>query len=337
MLKQLHSYLRIKDWADSKVPFMCGVLLFAVIFGGHSFDIGFVYLCFGAYTLYVSMFLAFSYVINDYCDMDVDKQAGKKKLILSLPKWVVILTMVLLVSAGTIPMFFLVPNRWVYLGFTLLLYLLGAAYSSRRLLRFKERGLIGLLECSLAQRCLPLIPAFFLFELPAVYPVLFLAVSFINGLRYILIHQAMDLENDIRVGVKTYLTQGHHRYRTAIIVLLLSEIGIMLFFVGRIVMSYWPAAAFVLFYIVFERTIGIVVTKYMGVDWLVTFLAVPLEDLYHVFFPLLLGVILLFDSAVYIGIPLFLALLTFNCFKGKFAFIKTYIRSKRKTRGSENV
>lgn len=331
ILKKCHAYLRVKDWADSKVPFMGGALLFAVLFENQQRESRYVYLAFAAYILYVSMFLAFSYVINDYCDMDVDKRAGKQKVMFTLPRYAILLSMFLMVAAGTVPMFLLVSDKWIYIGFTTVLYLFGAAYSVRGLLRFKERGIIGLLECSFAQRCMPLIPIIWLFRIPVLYLALFLIVSFVNGLRYILIHQVIDLENDRKTGVKTYLSEGKHRYRIAIVILLVTEIIIMSGIMGRIIYSYPPVAAFVVFYLFFERIIGIVVTCYMQVDLLNSFLAVPLEALYNVFFPLLMALLLTAIDYVYAGIPMFLFIITFNCLKGKAAFIKTYIQSIKKT------
>lgn len=85
---------------------------------------------------------------------------------------------------------------------------------------------------------------------------------------------------------------------------------------------------FLALYVVYERIISIVVTKYMNVEWFCSFLAVPLEDLFNVF---LLIIVLLYLDAVdirFLLLTLLGVLLTVRCFIGKTAFVKVYIESK---------
>lgn len=329
MLRNVLQYLRTDDWLDSKVPFMLSIALFFYLY--HDADMSYieVYAAIGAYFLYTSMFLAFSYVINDFTDMEIDKQAGKQKVMFRLPKAAIVASMILMLFIGIWPILFLVNEKEIFLGYTLFLYITGAAYSVRWLLRFKERGFVGLIECSVAQRCLPLVPIVFLFSVDWLCFVVFMLLSFVNGLRYILIHQTVDYENDIKTGVKTFVSEGHNKYRAYIITAFAVECMLFLGVFLKLGIDYFYIIPFLLIYVAFEKVIATVITSYMNVDLFCTFLAVPLEALYNVLFPVITAVILTVNSSAYLGILAFLALLTFRCFKGKVAFISVYAKSKR--------
>lgn len=159
-MKKLFSYIRLSEWYDSKVPLMMGALMYFYYLDMQQYSAEQFLVRFIAYMLYISMFLAFSYVINDFSDIEVDRKAGKHKIISELSTTVIIISMVLMVAIGIIPLLLLIQNVIGYLLLTAFIYLAGAAYSIH-LFRFKEKGVIGLLECSIAQRCFPLLPFFF--------------------------------------------------------------------------------------------------------------------------------------------------------------------------------
>lgn len=330
MLKKILHYFRINDWLDSKVPFMAGVLLFSLWFGKSNYPVDRQYLLFVLYLLYVSMFLAFSYVINDFTDLEVDRAAGKQKVMLSLPRPLIVFSLVAMMVVGCVPLYFCVENKIVYICFTVFMYLCGAAYSVRWLFRFKERGLIGLLECSVAQKCLPLIPILFLCSVPYFEFFVLVAASFISGFRYILIHQAIDLHNDKKSGVKTFVGEKDYNVRSWILAALIIELLLMAVIFFQICYTYPVVILFIVAYFALERIIAIVVVKYMSVDLFVTFLAVPLESLYNVFFPLIIAVILSINDVKALGIPIIIAALVTRCFMGKAAFVKVFIQTALK-------
>ena len=329
MVKNIHNFLRTADWLDSKVPFMISIALFLYMFSDEDIQGSELYIKLGAFFLYTSMFLAFSYVINDFMDIDVDIRVGKQKVMHGMSKVSIVISMIAMILVGTIPMFCIVESKLPFCIYTVFLYLTGAAYSVHWLFRFKERGMIGLIECSVAQKCLPLVPLMNMFHAKWYYLVLFIFVSFVNGLRYILIHQAVDYENDLKSGVRTYISEGHNKYRIAIQVSFVAECVLMLMVFIRLGMEYDFDFVILIANCIFEKTISTVVIRYMNVDWFCTFLAVPLESLYNVFFPILMAVVVTLRKGCMFGVLIFLVLLTANCFKGKAAFIKVYINSKR--------
>ncbi len=330
MRSKLFKYLRTHDWLDSKVPFMLAVALFLCLYVETVSSTVWTYLELGAYFLYVSMFLAFSYVINDFTDMEVDKQAGKQKVMFSMTSRTIVASIILMVLLGVVPLFLIVENRIAYSAFTVFMYLAGAAYSVPILFRFKERGLIGLIECSVAQRCLPLIPLVFVFDYDWLYVSVFIALSFFNGLRYILVHQAIDYENDIKAGVKTFVSEGHNKYRRFIVFSFIIECILFIGILAKITLDHLFVIGVVLVYLMLEMIIAFVVVKLMQTDLFCTFTAVPLESLYNTVFPILLAVILTLRDYAFCGIIIFLFVLSFSNFKGKISFVSVYIKSKKR-------
>ena len=204
-MSRLLNYFRAVEWYDSKIPFMLSAYLFHVLLKG-AWTVPDIYACFLLYFLYLASFLAFSYLINDFSDMETDRKAGKIKVIFGVDRRITAAILAALPIIGTVPL-------WSYLGFrsdflllTALIYFLGAAYSIQ-LFRFKEKGFAGLLECAIAQRCVPLLLVPFLVDAKSVYFVLWILVSLLDGIRYLVIHQYMDKENDLKTGVRTFVNE----------------------------------------------------------------------------------------------------------------------------------
>lgn len=106
--------------------------------------------------LFVFLFLAFGYLINDYCDRESDKKAGKDKVIFNLSERTIRISFILVIAGAILPV-------WIYSGFSLAVigaeavtFVMGASYSMP-LFRFKEKGVWGLIVSSFAQRCMPLL------------------------------------------------------------------------------------------------------------------------------------------------------------------------------------
>lgn len=328
-MKKIFSYIRLSEWYDSKIPFMLAAFMYFYYldieqYSGEQFLERFI-----AYMLYISMFLAFSYVINDFSDIEVDRKAGKHKIISELPVPVVIASMILMVCIGICPLLLIVKNRITYLLLSVFIYLAGAAYSIH-IFRFKEKGIIGLLECSVAQRCLPLIPLFFIVKIPLLFFWIFQLISFVNGIRYLLIHQNIDYENDMKSGVATLATCGKIDYKILIkLSLAVETILIIILFVQLSLISKLGILIGNL-YVVFELIIGTVVMKYIKADWIGSFICVPFEDLYNIIIPVFLAILLAVKSPVNIFVVCMLVIITANSFKHKWSFINIFFQIKFK-------
>lgn len=328
-MKKLFSYMRVSEWYDSKVPFMMAAFMYFYYLDIQQYSSEQFLVRFVAYMLYISMFLAFSYVINDFSDIEVDRKAGKHKIISDLPKPIIIASMVLMAGIGIVPLLFVIQNKIVYLLLTAFIYLAGAAYSIH-LFRFKEKGVIGLLECSIAQRCFPLLPLFFIVKVPMLFFVIFQLISFVNGIRYLLIHQNIDYENDIKSGVATLATTGKINYKLLIKVSLLIETILVLgLFVELSLISKLGIVLGIL-YLIFESIIGTVVLKYIKADWLGSFICVPYEDLYNIFIPVFLAVLLSIKAHILVITAVILMAIAAKSYKGKWSFINIFLQIKLK-------
>ena len=152
-MKKVIAYLRMEEWLSSKVTMMLGILMYFLYLSNSSAKKSLIDVL--TYFLFLGMFLAISYIANDYSDIEVDKKAGKKKDIATMEKWQIWLSLIFLFLIGNIPLVLYCENKITVVILVLFNYVMGLAYSTHGI-RFKEKGVWGLIECSIAQRCLPL-------------------------------------------------------------------------------------------------------------------------------------------------------------------------------------
>ncbi len=329
-MKNIISYLRIREWLDSKVTFMMGILLFFYFCIDGQFETITVAKTV-AYFLYVSMFLAISYVANDFADMEIDKKAGKTKVIAHMPKWGIWSSLILMAMVGNTPILVCADNKWICSIIIILTYFSGLAYSTLGI-RFKEQGVLGLIECSFAQRCMPLLIIFILVKTDGSLIVMlsgWMALSFVDGLRYIIIHQVNDLENDIASGVDTYVTRKRSDYRKVLLGLLILELIITVL----LLIPLWKrtvvlTSAFVLFNIALEYCIYVVIQKYAQKDIFLTFDSVPMEAFYNTLFPVLSGLSLVIIDIRWIILTVVLFIVSCKSFVVKCKIALIFIKSK---------
>ena len=220
---------RVEDWLWSVLPLVYAAPLYYALFESSeaaTTPVGAMkYLCF---FVFVFAFLSFGYMINDYSDIEVDKACGKVKVIASMQRTTIMAIFVALVSLGVLPMILLADDRPLMVVILALTYFLGAIYSVS-FIRAKERGIWGAVVSSFAQRGMPIAVAAVLFGMSWQSTLSWILLSFLNGLRYILIHQLLDFENDSIAKVSTLATQvGKRPLQIAINIILIVEI-ILLF------------------------------------------------------------------------------------------------------------
>ena len=325
-MKKVINYFRVIEWYDSKIPFMlCGFIFNTILAGDR--DVWEISIKFFLYFIYLAAFLSFSYLINDYSDIEADRKAGKQKAIFDVDKRVTIIVLVLLPICGVLPLWIYLDYNMLYIGLSILVYFLGAAYSVP-LFRFKERGFIGLLECSVAQRVVPLLIIPFLVDSKNIYFALWIVLSFIDGIRYLVIHQYIDRENDLKTGIRTFVLDYKINAKKLLVTLFIIESAFFLFIFYKLFMINHYIIAFLALYIVYESIIGIVVTKYMNVEWFCSFLAVPLEDLFNVFMLMIVLLYLDMTDLRFLVLTVLGVMLTVRVFIGKTAFVKVFIESK---------
>ena len=279
-----------------------------------------------AYFLYISMFLAISYVVNDFSDIEIDKKAGKKKVIANMPKWLVWLSLIVMAVVGNFGVIIYSKNLMLCIVLIILTYFLGLAYSSMGI-RFKERGIWGL-----AQRCMPLLIIPALFDFDSLLMLLlsgWILLSFIDGLRYIIIHQVNDLENDVATGVNTYVSRKRGNYRKIIIGLLISEIILtFILFIPLLMRKTIIAVTFILLNLGLEYCIYVVIQKYAKKDIFLTYDSVPMEAFYNILFPLLMGICMMSIDIRWAVALLIIIVICIKSFVVKCKIAAVYINSR---------
>lgn len=289
-MRKIISYLRINEWLASKVTMMVGVFAYFLHLSnlsGHSVLMGTI-----VYFLFLSAFLAISYIANDYSDIEVDKKAGKEKVISKLKPWQIWGSFVLLFIIGNGPLIFYCSNKKYAIVLVIITYVLGLAYSTLGI-RFKEKGIWGLIECSFAQRCMPLIIISAILSLDKIQILLlcgWVVISFLDGLRYIIIHQVIDMENDIKSGVVTYAIQKKRNFRGLLVGLFVIDVLGTFIIMTPILINHFVAS--ILCWIAFgllEFGIYKVLNVYAQKDWFCTFDSVPFEAFLNCGMPLLTG------------------------------------------------
>ena len=153
ILRNLKNLVRWEVWSHSKIPLFLVAMSYAVL-RGEAYETAQLADMASLLALII-LYASFGHIINDYSDFDIDRAAGKTKYLASLSRPAA-LTTVALFAGGPV----LVALARFDTGTTALtaIALIAAASYSLPPLRLKERGILGCLSSSIAQRTLPLSP-----------------------------------------------------------------------------------------------------------------------------------------------------------------------------------
>lgn len=312
-MKNIISYLRINEWLSSKVTMMLGIFVY-FLYLSKSNGLSLL-ISTGIYFLFGSAFFSISYIANDYADIEVDKKAGKEKVIAKMKDWQIWLSFAILFIVGNVPLILYFQKKVQSIVLIVITYILGLAYSTLGI-RFKEKGIWGLIECSFAQRSMPLVVICVMLSLKRIQIILlcgWIVISFLDGLRYIVIHQVVDLENDLKSGVVTYISQKKKNYRELLVLLFIVEIWgttaiLIPVFVEHIVISF----IIVLIFILLEIGIYNVLNVFANKDWFCTFDSVPFEAFLNCGMPLLVGICITITNHFMVMFILVLGLICYS-------------------------
>lgn len=197
----LRSAVRWSEWYASKIPFVwtaCGSAAFASAYG----DLVVLQRTAGV-ILFTCLCGAFGHLVNDYADRDCDRLVGKLTVIAQLGTGRARL-LLLLVGGSILTILaradFSLSTEMAG-GTTVLL---AAAYSLPPL-RLKGKGALGLWSAAAAQRTMPVLMAFGALGVWDIQACGIAAVAQLAGIRWMLVHQLADAENDRRAGIATYV------------------------------------------------------------------------------------------------------------------------------------
>ena len=204
---RLATLTRSHEWWDHKTPqvlslayataILANAPLFNLLYPGFLM----IFASLVAIAIYAS-------IINDFTDLEIDRACGKSNMMEGLKPGMRLL--LLLVSLGLVltAAFFIYPNIYGVV-FYLLIAVAISLYSFEPV-RFKKRGIWGIISCASAEHFFPV-----LFSIAVItwysgskIDIGWLcaagALSLIYGIRSILWHQFLDKENDMRSGIHTF-------------------------------------------------------------------------------------------------------------------------------------
>ena len=191
--------LRIDEWWSSKLTFVLSAFLVSQI-GEHSRNLGALDLL--AYLAFAALLLAFGYALNDWCDRSFDAAVGKRGAIGSLARWQASVLLALLTVA---PLATLIGQPWICVAIGGVALIAAAAYSAPPL-RLKTKGAFGVLVAAFAQRTAPCLVVFAAgAQVLSPTGILFLALTLVVGVRWMLLHQIGDVAGDAHAGVPTFV------------------------------------------------------------------------------------------------------------------------------------
>lgn len=156
---------------------------------------------------------SYGYLINDYADIDLDKEHGKDNTFENDSKPKAFLISLLFLTLSVFAGLRFSDNQ----NFALLwlFWIMITTFYSLPPIRLKERGKIGLLFVVFAQRLIPILLVFTAFNFEIGWELVLLAVYvFFRGVSSDINHQLEDYENDITTGTSTFtVEQGKKKVR----------------------------------------------------------------------------------------------------------------------------
>jgi 4-hydroxybenzoate polyprenyltransferase len=190
-------FTRFESWLSTLESNL--VASFLLLLLGPFKQSNFVYFLF--FIIFQFFLLAYAFVLNDVCDKNIDIMAGKNKPIHRYSKKrVALILSVLAGSSLCLPLIF--GNLLVKVASLVALAL--STFYSVKPIRFKERGILGIIVADGTQRSL-LFLIFALFISGMLLPtIFFFCWLFIIGFQDELGHQLRDRENDEKTRANTW-------------------------------------------------------------------------------------------------------------------------------------
>jgi 4-hydroxybenzoate polyprenyltransferase len=198
---QTKEFIRWNDWALDKLPVLFGICFYLIVIKPEP-NITYVY-DFFVFLIFSISSTIYGYAINNYADLDIDIKAGKKNYLAAFSRkkqWIILfLILIVVLISGS---YFLDKSWFTILWVSQFFF---ATFYSIRPIRFKERGLIGLLIPFVAQLVLPTLICFSIFgNIYSFEAILFTTYGFFKGGAYDIGHQFHDFQDDQKTNTLTF-------------------------------------------------------------------------------------------------------------------------------------
>lgn len=288
-MKKLLRLIRWNDWYDSKLPLFFFAYYYLLIVHNEAQQQNLVLLLpLGIFFISLS---SFGYMLNDYFDKTVDRVSEKENTMSLLTNWQQILVLIIALFIGFIAFIPFYQHKFAVV-LLFLSYLTSILYSAPPF-RLKERGIWGVIYVSLAQRVFPILIVFAILEHFRLDTFLFAILSFLVGLRWILVHQIFDYAMDKQANVETFVVS---RAPIRIYNVMLFFFAIEIIFTVALVGIMYTAVPLILplliSYFLYELYLYPFWKKLGFRRILVSYDFAPLADFYYFWFPLWLSILL---------------------------------------------
>lgn len=289
--------IRYKEWLTSKIPLMAVPMLGYMMSQGTTI---YNILLLIQWVLFLMCFYAFGYIINDYADREADKIVGKENSLIHVSKFNASMRVFIVFISGFLIALY---NHYDIKSFLILIaiYVLGASYSAKPF-RFKEKGILGVIVSSFAQRSMPLLLLVSYINIDVVELVLWMALGFAVGIRYIFIHQYIDLDNDLKSGITTFLTKRKFNVELTIKIVFVCEI-VLVAVLGWIHSNMIVLILFSALYTLQLSFSYVTVHEIYKQNYWCSYICVPMEDYYNIYLPIIFMVNLILTETYWI-VPL---------------------------------
>lgn len=282
--------IRWTEWYHSKLPlFFIAYYYLLLIY--HKVQLHDMLLLLPLWIFFASL-ASFGYILNDYFDKSIDRISGKPNAIDSLSDWQQIFALLIAPLIGFIAFIPFYQYKFAVM-FVLLSYLFSILYSAYPF-RLKEKGVLGITCVSLAEMVFPALIVFGIFEHFMLDTLLFATLYFLIGLRWILVHQFIDRDNDIQANIETFAaTNTPTRTYSILQSFFAIELIVMMGLLGVMVYTLsFKMLPLIVAYFAFELYLSPFWKKLGFRHILASYDFAPLANFYFLFLPLWLSILL---------------------------------------------
>jgi 4-hydroxybenzoate polyprenyltransferase len=280
--------IRFDEWYDSKLPLLacCGLSIALLSSLPWSISVVNFLLSF----LFCAFLLSFGYTLNDCSDIKEDRIAGKNKLIhqLTSSERHRLIAILLAICYVVLAPFY----RDVLVLLTVSISILAATFYSLPPIRLKERGILGVVFASVAQRTFPLLVVATVFQYFGPVVLGWMIIGFLVGVRYVLIHQNQDKSNDLMTQTTTFATEHPQIIPFIVIVTFFLEIACLIAQFFLLIRSETNLLIVPVSYLILSFIYYSLFTRVYRPRMLLSFSHVPLADLYALVLPISLSIFL---------------------------------------------
>ena len=234
LLTLIKNLTRWDTWYDSKIPLFFVCMYYAAL--SRPFDELLLLIDIANLVFILCLYACFGHVVNSFSDRFIDAAAGKPNEFSKISNRFGQIWVGIFVAGSVFFTVFIYHQRPSVVFLLFLTYALAAFYSIPPV-RFKERGVLGLIAPAIAQRTLPVLIIFEALMYWDMVALLICILSTVIGLRSIIVHQIKDVDADLRASVKTMATTKGTDYLRNLLMHIIFPLELIFFIVSISVMS----------------------------------------------------------------------------------------------------